>query len=313
MARQRIQPREENTALIGFKHSSISDRVFYVVNFIILLILMAAIIYPVWYCVCCSFSSSGAVLGNRVRLWPVDFNFKAYMVIFESSNIVRGFFNTVYYATVGSAWAILLTFLAAYPLSRADMPGRKWFMLYFVITMFFSGGLIPNYLLLRDQNILGTRWALIIPFILSTYNVILCRTYFQQNIPDDLLEVSRIDGCSDIRFFVQIAMPLAKPVVAVMVLYHVVWRWNNYFSAMLYLNDSSMFPLQMVLRDILFVLQMSSEQLSTIDPATVDSKFNLMQLVRYSALVVGALPMLIMYPFIQKSFVKGIMVGSLKG
>ena len=313
MAQNNVRAQEEHTALIGFRHSSTSDRVFYTVNVILLLALMLIIVYPMWYCVCCSFSSSNAVISNRVRLWPVEFNLRAYGVIFESSNIVRSFFNTIFYASVGSAWAILLTFLAAYPLSRRDLPGRKWIMLYFAITMFFSGGIIPNYLLLRDQNMLNTRLALIVPFILSTYNVILCRSYFQQNIPDDLLEVSHIDGCSDVRFFLQIAMPLAKPVVAVMVLYHVVWRWNNYFSAMLYLNDASMFPLQMVLRDILFVLQMSSEQLGSIDPATVDSKYNLMQLVRYSALVVGALPMMVMYPFIQKNFVKGIMVGSLKG
>lgn len=290
-----------------------SDKIFLAVNYVLLFLLVAIIIYPLWYCVICSFSSTNAVLTNKVWLWPVDFNFKAYNVIFESSKLVSGFFNSVFYCIFGSAWAIALTFLAAYPLSRSDLPGRKYFMIYFMIIMFFNGGMIPNYLLLLNQNMLNTRWALIIPFVLSVYNVILCRTYFQQSIPKDLLECSRIDGCGDIRFFLTIAMPLAKPIVAVMVLYHVVWRWNNYFNAMLYLNDSSMFPLQMVLRDILFILQMTSEELSALDPGTIDSKYNLMQLVRYSALVVGALPMLILYPFIQKNFVKGIMIGSVKG
>ena len=302
-----------SSTLTSLRHARGSDRVFLLINYFLLTLIIVIIIYPLWYCVCCSFSSTSAVLRNKVWLWPVDFNVKAYAVVFENSKIISGFFNSIYYCITGSAWAIALTFLAAYPLSRSDLPGQKYFILYFMIVMFFNGGIIPNYLLLRQQGMLNTRWALIIPFVLSVYNVIICRTYFQQNIPKDLLEVSRIDGCGDIRFFLTIAMPLAKPVVAVMVLYHVVWRWNNYFNAMLYLNDASMFPLQMVLRDILFVLQMSSEQLGSMDPSAVQSSYNLMQLVRYSALVVGTLPMLIIYPFIQKNFVKGIMIGSVKG
>lgn len=303
----------ESAALLSFRFSSFSDKVFYSVNTVLLVLVMLLIVYPMWYCVSCSFSSSNAVITNKVSLWPVGFNIQAYKVIFESSQVLSGLYNTVIYASLGSAWAILLTFLAAYPLSRKDMPGRKWFTLYFVITMFFSGGIIPNYLLLRELNMLNTRWAIIVPFILSSYNVILVRSYFHSNIAQDLLEASRVDGCGDIRFFLTIVMPLSKPVLAVMILYHVVWRWNTYFSAMMYLSNTSLHPLQMVLRDLLFLLEMSTEQLSSLDAEAIQSKFNLMQLVRYSALVVGALPMMLMYPFIQKSFVKGIMIGSLKG
>jgi putative aldouronate transport system permease protein len=305
--------RMESAALLSYRFASSADKAFYIVNTCLLVLVMLLIVYPMWYCVCCSFSSSTAVITNRVTLWPVGFNLKAYKVIFESSQIINGLFNTIIYASVGSAWAILLTFLAAYPLSRKDLPGRRWFTIYFAVTMFFSGGIIPNYLLLRSMNMLNTRWAIIVPFILSTYNVIIVRSYFQSNIADELLEVSHIDGCSDVRFFATIAMPLSKPVLAVMVLYHVVWRWNTYFSAMMYLSDTSMHPLQMVLRDLLFLLEMSAEQLSSLEADAVRDKYNLMQLVRYSALVVGAFPMMLMYPFIQKSFVKGIMIGSIKG
>ena len=306
-------PEDKGSALLSMKFATLGDKLFYCCNFLILTLLVIAVLYPMIYVLACSFSSTSAVLTNRVVLWPVEFNLKAYATIFESTGIVSGFLNSVFYSIAGSAFAMTVLFMAAYPMSRKDMPGRPIFMAFFVVTMFFGGGMIPNYILVRNLGMMNRRIALIVPFVFSCYNLVIVRTFFNQNVPDELLEVSHIDGCGDIRFFVRIALPLSKPVIAVMALFHIVWRWNEYMRGLLYLSDPAMYPLQMVLREILFILQMSSEQLEKMDPSLMENKYNLMRVVRYSALVVGALPMMLMYPFIQKNFVRGMLIGSIKG
>jgi ABC-type glycerol-3-phosphate transport system permease component len=202
--------------------------------------------------------------------------------------------------------------LAAYPLSRRDLPDRKFFQYYFVIIMFFGGGIIPNYILMRNIHLVGTRWALIVGFMFNCYNMIIVKSYFQTSVPAGLLDAAHIDGCGDIRFFFSIALPLATPVVAVMVLFNAVGIWNGYFKGMLYLSEPSTFNFQMILRDILFVAQMPVEMMSSMDPERVDQLQNLLQQLRYAVLVVGALPMMLLYPFIQKYFIRGMTLGSLK-
>jgi ABC-type glycerol-3-phosphate transport system permease component len=212
----------------------------------------------------------------------------------------------------GTVTAVVLLLMTAYPLSRKDLPDRKLFTYFFVVTMFFNGGLIPNYLLIRNLGLVGSRWALILGFMFSCYNMIIVKSYFQTAIAQGLLDAAHIDGCDDVRFFFFIAIPLAIPVIAVMVLFNAVSIWNSYFSGMLYLTKSSTFNFQMVLRDILFVATMPPDMQSNIDPRLVANLQSLFQQIRYAVLVVGALPMMLLYPFIQKYFIKGMMIGSLK-
>ena len=226
---------------------------------------------------------------------------------------MSGYANSLLYMVAGTTVNIILLVLTAYPLSRKDMPGRMMFVMYFTFTMFFNGGTIPNYLLVRNMGMLNSRWALIIPFAFSAYNMIIVRTFFSSNIPNELLEAAEIDGCTDIGFFFRIALPLAKPVIAVMVLFHGIGHWNGYMRALLYLSDSSKYTLQLVLRDILILANMPADVMAQLGDAKLEELSNAMELLKYSVIVVGSLPVLILYPFVQKYFVKGVMIGSVKG
>jgi multiple sugar transport system permease protein/putative aldouronate transport system permease protein len=251
-------------------------------------------------------------LAGKVFLWPVDVSLDAYKRVLEHPLIIPSFFNSLLYVAGGSVVAVSLVLLAAYPLSRRDFPDRKFFQTFFVITMFFGGGLIPSYLLMRNLHLVGTRWALIVGVGFSCYNMIIVKTYFQTSLPGGLLDAAHIDGCRDIQFFFLFALPLSVPVIAVIVLFNAVGIWNSYFSGLLYLTDSKMFNFQQVLRDILFIANVSQEQLTRMDPNEVAERLNLMYQLRYAILVIGALPMMLLYPFIQKYFIRGMMIGSLK-
>jgi multiple sugar transport system permease protein/putative aldouronate transport system permease protein len=270
------------------------------------------VLYPLLYVVACSFSESSAILAGRVILWPVNFSLSAYKGVFEHSLIISGFFNSLLYVAGGTTVTVVLTLLAAYPLSRKDFPDRKLFQTFFIITMFFGGGLIPSYLLMRNLHLTGTRWALIVGAGFSCYNMIIVKTFFQTSIPGGLLDAAHIDGCRDIKFFFLFALPLSVPVIAVMVLFNAVGIWNSYFSGMLYLTDPKTFNFQQVLREILFVANISAEQLARMDPNERVARLDLMQQLKYAVLVVGALPMMALYPFVQKYFIRGMMIGSLK-
>jgi multiple sugar transport system permease protein/putative aldouronate transport system permease protein len=215
--------------------------------------------------------------------------------------------------TGGTVVSVALLLLTAYPLSRRDLPDRQLFTWVFVVTMFFNGGLIPNYLLVRNLNLIGSRLSLIFCFMFSCYNMIIVKSYFQTSIAQGLLDAAHIDGCGDIRFFFSIALPLAVPVIAVMVLFNAVSIWNSYFNGMLYLTKSNTFNFQMVLRDVMFAAQMPPEMMTNIDPRLVENMQRIFHQIRYAVLVVGALPMMLLYPFIQKYFIRGMMIGSLKG
>jgi ABC-type glycerol-3-phosphate transport system permease component len=223
-----------------------------------------------------------------------------------------GFVNSLIYVVGGTTVSVVLILLCAYPLSRRDLPGRKFFTFFFVFTMFFNGGIIPNYILMRNLNLIGSRWSLIIGFAFSCYNMIIVKSYFQSSLPAGILDAAHIDGCNDMRFFLIIALPLAVPVIAVMILFYAVWIWNSYFNGILFLTDPGTFSFQMVLREILFVAQMPQELLMSMDPDSYQNMQNILQQLRYSVLVVGALPMMVLYPFIQKYFIRGMMIGSLK-
>ena len=289
------------------------DRSFHAVNIAVLSLILLIVAYPLVYVISCSFSSAYAVVTNRVWLWPVDVTLDGYKAVFEHPLIMTGYLNSLFYMAGGTFINITLLLLCGYPLSRKDLPGAKAWTLYFMLTMFFSGGMIPNYLLVKNLGLMNSRWALIIPFAFSAYNMVIVRTFFKSNLPEDLLEAANIDGCGDIRFFVKIALPLAKPVIAVMVLLHGIGHWNGYMRALLYVSDSSKFTLQLVLRDILMLNNMPAEMLAQMGDQKLDEMRNAMELIRYSVIIVGSLPVLILYPFVQKYFVKGIMIGSIKG
>lgn len=289
-----------------------SDRLFHFFCTAFLGLSCFLVLYPLVYCISCSLSSTSAITQGKVWLWPVEFNLRAYYSVFSFARLRSGFLNSLLYVAGGTILAVILLLLSAYPLSRRDLPGRKFFTIFFVVTMFFNGGMIPNYMLMRNLNLIGSRWALIIGFMFSCYNMIIVKSYFQSSLPAGLLDAAQIDGCNDLRFFLIIALPLAVPVIAVMVLFYAVWIWNSYFNGMLYLTDPSTFNFQMVLRDILFSAQMPQEMLMNMDPSRYQNLQNILQQLRYSILVVGALPMMVLYPFIQKYFIRGMMIGSLK-
>jgi multiple sugar transport system permease protein/putative aldouronate transport system permease protein len=291
---------------------SSQDKVFHLVCTTWLMLSGLLVLYPLIYVVACSFSETNAILTGQVVLWPVNFTLNAYRGVFEHSLIVSGFLNSLLYVAGGTVVAVSLVLLAAYPLSRRDLPDRKLFQTFFVITMFFGGGLIPSYLLMRNLHLVGTRWALIVGAGFSCYNMIIVKTYFQSSIPSGLLDAAHIDGCRDLQFFFLFALPLSVPVVAVMILFNAVGIWNSYFSGMLYLTNPQTFNFQQILREILFIANIPMEQLAHMDPKEVAERLDMMYQLRYAVLVVGAFPMMVLYPFIQKYFIKGMMIGSLK-
>ena len=268
--------------------------------------------YPLIYVISSSFSSPYAIAIGRVVLLPVEFNVNSYRAVLSHTLLRSGFLNSLFYVVGGTTVAVSLTLLSAYPLSRRELPDRKLFLAFFVITMFFSGGLIPSYMLMRNLGLVGSRWALVIGAGFSCYNMIIVKTYFQNNLPSTLLDAAHIDGCGDVRFFFTFALPLAVPVIAVMVLFNAVGIWNGYFSGLLYLTRANQFNFQMVLRDILFVAVMPMETMAVMDPQGMSALTELFQQLRYAVLVIGALPMMVLYPFIQNYFIRGIMIGSLK-
>jgi multiple sugar transport system permease protein/putative aldouronate transport system permease protein len=291
---------------------SASDRTFQICCFSFLVLTGIVVLFPLLYVVACSFSSTEAIVQGRVFLWPVEPSLRAYKAVFSYAMLRTGFLNSLFYVTGGTFVTVSLLLVVAYPLSRKDMPGRKFFQVYFVITMFFSGGVIPSYMLMRNLHLIGSRWALVIGAGFSCYNMIIVKSYFQNSLPPGILDAAHIDGCKDVQFFFKIAIPLSMPVIAVMVLFNAVGIWNGYFGGMLYLTKSSTFNFQMVLRDILFVAQMPPELAASMDPNHLANLRNLLQQLKYSVLVVGVLPMMVLYPFIQKYFIRGMMIGSLK-
>jgi putative aldouronate transport system permease protein len=292
------------------KESS-GDRIFTIVNFMLLTVILLVVIYPLVYVVSASFSSSTAVISGRVWLLPVEPTLAGYTAIFQYSRIWTGFMNSIIYTLVGTSLNVVLTVMASYPLSRKDLVGRKAITMYFLFTMMFSGGLIPTYLLVNSLGLVDTRLAMILPVALSVWNVIIARTYFQTTIPDELLEASQMDGCNDFRFLKSVVIPVSGPIIAVISLFYAVSHWNQFFNALIYLKSPSLFPLQLILRDILVQNEVDMSQMT--DAKDMAERLGLQELLKYSLIVVATVPLMIVYPFVQKHFVKGVMIGSLKG
>ncbi|WP_240415649.1 carbohydrate ABC transporter permease [Paenibacillus periandrae] len=297
--------------MTGTIRESTDDRIFTIVNYIILFIFTITILYPLVYIVSASFSSSSAVVSGKVWLYPVEPTLAGYEAVFKHRLIGSSFLNSVFYTVVGTVINVLITLIAAYPLSRKDFMPRNVIMALFVFTMMFSGGLIPSYLVVKGLGMIDTRWSLIIPGALAVWNMVIARTYFQTTIPDELLEAAQMDGCSDLTFVRKIVIPVSGPIIAVISLFYAVGHWNQYFNALLYLKHQELYPIQLVLRDILVQNEVDASMIT--DLADQAAKEGLRELLKFSLIVVSTLPVLIIYPFIQRHFVKGMMIGSLKG
>lgn len=310
-----MQTASQNTmqAKGGLVRLSPSDRVYYVIIYGIVILLSILVLYPLIFIISSSFSSGQAVTNGRVFLWPVEFSVDSYRKVYEYKVVWTGYRNTIFYTTVGTLWNVAMTACAAFALSRPKLPGRNWLMFLFAFTMLFNGGLIPNFLLMRDLGLYNTPWVLIIPGAISVYNMIITRTFFQNSIPGELSEAAVVDGCSDFRYFFAILLPLSKAVLAVITLYYAVGHWNSYFSAMIYLNTRSLWPLQLFLREILIQNQFSAEMLTTMTDEEIKKLQGMSDLLKYAFIVVATVPILLVYPFIQKYFAKGVMIGSIKG
>jgi multiple sugar transport system permease protein/putative aldouronate transport system permease protein len=284
------------------------DRVVSVVNAAILVIFTLSVLYPLVYVVSSSISDPKAVRAGDVWLLPVRPTTIAYRSLFDYPQIITGFFNSLFYAVVGAAVSVSLTLLAAYPLSRADLYGRRPLTVLYLIPMVFTGGIIPTYLVVHQVGLLNTRWALIIPSAVSVFQVIVTRTFFSATLSSEMLDAARVDGCNDLRYFWSIVLPLSKPIIAVNALFYAVAQWNSWFTALIYLTDSRLYPLQLVLRQIL-IQNMSSFQ----DASALEARQALATLLKYALIVVATIPPMIAYPFVQKHFVKGMMIGAVKG
>ncbi|WP_127575304.1 carbohydrate ABC transporter permease [Paenibacillus barengoltzii] len=288
---------------------SAGDRIFLGFIYVILTLLVIIVLYPLIYIISSSISSPAAVTSGRVWLWPVDLSFKGFEELFRRGEVITGYLNSIFYTTAGTLISVTLTIMIAYPLSRRSFFGRNALMMFITFTMIFSGGLIPTYMVVKGLDLIDTRWALLIPNAIWVWQVIIARSFFQTSIPEELLEASEIDGCSDLRFIWSVVLPLSKPIIAVLVLMYAVGQWNAYFDALIYLKSADLFPLQLILRSI--IIQNNSG--SNMDAIAMVEKQQLAELLKYSLIVVATLPVLIIYPFVQRYFVQGMLVGSVKG
>lgn len=286
------------------------DKVYYLICYAVITLLMLLVLYPLIYIVSASFSSADAITSGKMWLWPVNVTTIGYRYVLQYDAIWLGYRNTIFYTFFGTLINVAMTMTCAYGLSRPGMRGRRILNFLFTFTMIFKGGMIPNYLLMKDLGLLDTVWSILLPGAISVYNLTVARTFIESNIPRDLLEAAHIDGCSDIRFFFSIVLPLSKPVLAVLLMMYASSHWNAYFNAFLYLTNKQLYPLQIFLRQILVQSNLSSDML---DPEAVAQLQTLQQILKYTVIVISTAPMLCLYPFVQKYFQQGMMVGAVKG
>ncbi|HJC25444.1 MAG TPA: carbohydrate ABC transporter permease [Candidatus Eisenbergiella merdavium] len=291
-------------------YRTVPDRILLACVWLLMLLIMLVILVPILFILASSFSSPEAVSAGKVLLWPVDFSLAGYEVIFQSPNILKGFLNSIAYTFAATVIGVGLTLLAGYPLSRKDLKIRGPVMFLFTVTMFFNGGMIPTYLVVSRLHLIDSFWAMVLPTAMGVWNVILIKTYIQSSIPLEIYESASIDGCSDWKYFLNMVIPLSKPIIAVMVLLYAVGKWNDFMSGLLYINTTSKYPLQLILRNILVMNDSTGMAMNLTEQMSRQAMKNLMQ---YSLIIVSSVPVMILYPFIQKYFVKGIMMGSIKG
>ncbi len=292
------------------QRKTLSDRLFDLSNTALFIVVLIVILYPLYFILIASISDPVAVNSGKVWFWPANVSWKGYAAIVNHHQIWLGYSNSLFYAVLGAGISTAVTISGGYALSRKDLFGRKIIMLFILFTMFFQGGLIPTYILVKNLGMLDTMWAMVIPGAVSAFQIVIVRTFFQQTIPDELLEASMVDGCNNLRFFFRIVLPLSLPIIAVIVLFNAVAQWNSYFKALVYLSSEELQPLQIILRRILIENQ-SSEMMGDLNSA--QEKAKQAELVKYGLVIVASLPMMVLYPFLQKYFVKGMMIGSVKG
>jgi putative aldouronate transport system permease protein len=293
---------------------TIGDKWFLALNKLFLWILLALVVYPLVYIVSASISDPLAVNSGRMWLFPVDVTWEGYASVFQNNDIFIGYRNTTFYTLVGTTISLFITLPCAYTLSRGGVRGRGLFMAMLVFTMMFNGGIIPSYLLVRDIGIMDTVWAILLPTAATAYNIIVARTFFQGSIPQELVEAAEMDGCNVFMTFVRIVLPLSAPIIAVMGLFYGVTHWNQYFNALLYLTDRNLFPLQLYLREILVLNEMSASMMMDEESMlAVAEQARLADIIKYAVMMIASLPLLVVYPFVQRFFVKGMLIGSLKG
>lgn len=304
--------KKQTQAVTKKKHISLFDRI----NSLLVLIITLVTIYPLYFCIIASFSDPAQVALGNTLLWIRDFSVEAYQYVFQEKQLWIGYRNSLIYLTVGTVYNLFLTIPAAYVLTKKYLPLRNAISWYFFITMYISGGMIPTYLLIKDLHLIDNPLVLIIGAGVSCYNLIVTRQYFSTSIPESLYDAATIDGASELQCFIKIAMPLARPIIAVMSLYYGVSRWNSYYNSLLYIRSKKYYPLQLVLRNILISNELSMNALENVDASTAAylvHRAQIAQGMKYAIVFIASAPMLIAYPFLQKYFTKGIMIGSVKG
>lgn len=289
----------------------LSDKVFDTIVTVFVSIWLLIVLYPLIYVVSSSFSSGEAVTSGRVLLWPVDFSLTGYELVFKNQKVWMGYANTIFYTVVMTLINVVYTIMMAYVLSRKDFQARKLFTTLYLIPMWFGGGMIPKYVLMANLGLTNSRWGFVLMTGIGISNMIIMRTYFQSSIPGEMLEAGKVDGITDVGYLLKIALPLAKPVISVITLYYLVGHWNDYFGPLIYLRDENLQPLQLILRGLLASAKVDTSAMT--DLAVVAKISGAEDVMKYSLIVVSTLPMLILYPFVQKFFDKGVMMGSLKG
>lgn len=289
------------------------DKVFDIVNLLIMLTLLVIFVWPLWFVLIASISDPNEVWQGHVILFPRGITLDAYEEVVKYKTIWTGYRNTILYTVIGTVINMVLTVCAAYPLSRKDFAPRKFLTVFFMITMYFSGGLIPTYLVVNRLGLIDTIWAMVIPNAVSVFNIIITRTYFVNSIPNELMEAAQLDGANTVQYLFKVVLPLSKPILAVITLFYAVGHWNDFYSALLYINSQQLLPLQSILRKLLLSTQMTLQVTSSMSPDEIMRKTQLAQTLKYSSIIVSTIPVLCFYPLVQKHFVKGIMIGSVKG
>ena len=295
------------------KPTCFSDRVFGFIVYAIAIGTLIVVGYPLYNVIICSFSDPNAIYQGKVLLWPVGVTFEAYRETMAYPTIWLGYRNSMFYTVAGTLINLVVTTMAAYPLSRRDLAGRGVVTLIFTFTMFFGGGLVPTYMVIMRLGMIDTVWALLIHCAMSVWNMIIMRTFFQSNIPEELYEATLLDGGNDWSFLIAVVLPLSKAIMAVMTLYYAIGHWNSYFDALIYLNSDALCPLQVFLRRILVLNEVDADMMNLQNIADMAEMKRRMELMKYVLIIVSSLPMLLLYPFIQKYFIKGVMIGSIKG
>lgn len=291
------------------KLGGMSDKTSDIMLVVLTAVIMLIIAYPLYYVLVASVSDPYDVYAGKTFLLPSQFTLEGYKAVFSNSNLLSGFLNSVKYTIIGTLYSVTMVYITAYPLSKKDLPGRKWISIFFIITMYFGGGLIPTYLVVRDTGLLNNMWALFLPGGVAMGNVIIVRNFFENNIPKDLYEAAEIDGADNLTTFIKMVVPLSRPIMAVMVVFSMVAYWNDWFTALIYLQKTQ-YPFPLVLRGILITTEAMTSMTGGLSYAESN---RIAELVKFAAMIVAAVPMLVMYPFVQKYFEQGFMTGAVKG